>query len=301
MGTTSVAAAGGTVGVRLANWRRYTPNATTDPELPAGESVFEASRSLSVLDHRAVTRVDILEDGTDRTPYRRARYRHEHQRSRHRYQFVYSTFAVPEGGPPPALGDIFALLHSSDAQNVHEDGALPTTTLLFASPRMIIYDPGAETPSSPDERPRVDDQRLIRRAPGISSVDERPQQNDFVLSADADWEPVDATDETVVYETAGRENYTKVVPVAFTAEAVADASHIRATLDRETGRLLELDDHRVVEQQVGDADETRTFTYNVVTEFDRYGEIAVERPGGPVPTPSWDERLAELWSDLLVY
>jgi len=306
-GTVAVGALG-TVGARLTNHRWYDPDPTTDPSLPPSERVFEADRSLSVLDHRAVTTVTVLEDGADRTPYRRARYRYEHERSRHRYRRVYSTFALPEGAPPPVIETVHAQRHAVEVRNAAEadDEDLPVTTLVFFSPGVTVYDPRAETPSGPDERPRVDDgRRTVSRGDGLGRrSDDRPNRRTFVLSPDAEWEVIESGDGTERFETRSRDDYASAVPLATTVD-VEPGSSIVATLDADTGRLLALDDHRVVEQveqgpRGPEGGETRTFSYRVRTRFD-YENVRARMPGGPVPEASPAQRARELWTELLMY
>ena len=303
---TAATVLGGTAGARLTNRRWYDPDPTTDPSLPSGQRVFEADRSLSVLDHRAVTTATVLEDGTDRTPFRRSRYRYEHERSRHRYRYVSSTFAVPEGAPPPVFGHLHARRHAREARNADEADDLPVTTVTFHSPGVAVHAPRAETPADADERPRVDDsEKPVSRARGFGrQPDDRPEPRPtFVLSPDAKWERVEAGEGRERFEIRNRDAYAAVVPVATTADAVEDGSRIRATLEADTGRLRELEDRRVVEQLVGDREDQnwRTFTYRIRTRFDRYGDVRASMPGGPVPEPSAKRRAGELWTELRTY
>lgn len=298
----AAATAGGAAGIRIANIRRYTPEDTVEASLPPGERIFEASRLLYVLDHRSVTRVTVLGDGTDSDPYRRARYRHERQPSRHRYRFVYTTFAAPPGNPPPTFPHLYAFLHNHEATDARDGADRPVTSLGYFSPGRAIYDPSAETPESPADRPHIDgEEGYVNRTLGLGRWDrDAPQFFEFVLTPDVEWERVDETEETVVYRTASREEYAKVPPIAAVARGVAEGSRITATLDRSSGRLLELDEHRVVDQRADD-EGTRRYNYRVTTEFDRYGTAAARPPGGPAPEPSISERLHEYWLDFLLY
>lgn len=305
-----LAAAGGglaagaatTLGVRLSNVRYYDPNGTVAADLPPGERIFAAARLLSVLDHRAVSRVTVLEDGTDSDPYRRSRYRYEWRPSRHRYLFVASTFAPVPGNPPPTRGSIYALLHHTEATDTAADETLPVATVAFASARRTIYDPLCDPPETVDARPRIDDERRrVMRGPGLGqSSDDRPPRPEAVLSAAATWTQTDETETTVTYETDSREDYVAVPPLVTTATAVGDGSTIAATLDRETGRLLELDDRRVVEQETEDG-RLREYTYRIETTVDQYGTVTAPEPDGPVPDASLPDTLEELLSDATLY
>lgn len=291
----------GYLGARIANVRHYAPRDTVDRSLPPGEQIFEAARLLSVLDHRAVTRVTVLDDGTNDEPYEVGRFRHQLQPSRRRYLLAYTTFSVVhEEVPPVAYVPPYSRLHHHEA--TRDDHDLPLTTVAYFSPGTIVYDPTAKTPGSADEHPRVDDSDdRVRRNPGLARTSgERPDLHDYVLTPDVDWEPFDETDETVSYEVTGRDEYVKVPPLGGTATAVHNDSRATATLDRDTGRLLELDERRVIEQPVEDGDR-RWFTYRVWTAFDQYGEATAPMPGGPVPRPSARQYLRERWLDFVTY
>lgn len=291
----------GYLGARIANVRHYAPRETVDDTLGPSERIFEAARLLHVLDHRAVTRVTVLDDGTNDDPYEMGRYRHQFQPSRRRYLLAYTTFAVAnEDAPPVDLFSPHTGLHHYEA--TRDDHDLPVTTVAYFSPGTIVYAPVAETPGSPDEHPRVDDDdRVVRTLGTARSSGVTLGQHDYVLSADVGWEHHDETDETVSYEVTGRAEYAKVPPISALASAVAADSHIAATLDRETGRLLELDERRVIEQPVDGGADRRWYAYQVVTTFDRYGEATARMPDGPVPWPSARQYLRERWLDLLTY
>lgn len=298
----TVAGVGGYLGARVANVRHYAPRETVDEAMVPSERIFEAARLLHVLDHRAVTRVTVLDDGTNDDPYEMGRYRHQMQPSRRRYLLAYTTFAVAnEGAPPVDRFGAHTRYHHHEA--TRDDHDLPVTTVAYLSPGTIVYDPTAETPGSPGEHPRVDDtdDRVVR-APGTArSSDVASQQHDYVLTPDVAWERLEETDETASYEVTGREEYAKVPPLSALASGVGADSRIIATLDRDTGRLLELDERRVVEQPVDGGADRRWYAYRIETTFDRYGEATARMPDGPVPRPSPLEYLRERWLDLVTY
>lgn len=289
----------GYLGARIANVRHYAPGDTVDGSLPPGERIYEAARLLYVLDHRAVTRVTVLDDGSGAEPYEAGRYRHQMQPSRRRYLLAYTTFAVAHpDSPPVSFFGPDARLHYILARRDDQD--LPLTMVAYYSPGTIVYDPTAETPDSPDEHLRVDDSDgRLQRGPGLARTSgDRLELHDYVLTPDVDWERREETNETVTFEVAGRDEYAKVPPLP--GVGVHDDSRATATLDRDSGRLLELDEHRVIEEPVEGGDR-RWFTYRVETTFDRYGEASARMPDGPVPRPSLREYLREKWFDLVTY
>ncbi|QLD88734.1 hypothetical protein HWV07_06660 [Natronomonas salina] len=297
---------GGYVGARLANVRRYAPRETVDDSLPPGERIYEAARLLHVLDHRAVSRVTVLDDGTNADPYRHARYRRDQQRSRHRYLEVYTTYAMPPGMPPAVFPHTTAQSHHARAKNVGPSDP-PLTSVWYFSAGTLIRDPIAETPSSPDDHVELTDEhgRTSRYVPNDGDWIGPSTRSEYVLSPDVNWTLAQETDETVTYEIAGREAYAKVPPIL--VRPTEDCS-ITATIDRETGRLLELDDHRAVEpppealqfEDRSNDDAERRYEYRIVTEFDRYGTATAREPKG-VPRPSTRGRLEELWANLRTY
>lgn len=341
VGAMGAVATGGVVGARLGNVRYYDPDSTASAELSPGERIWRASRLLHVLDHRSITRVTVINDGTDATPYERARYRHEWQPSRRRYRLAYTTSAVVPGNPPPTFPHVQSLIHHHEATRAYDDeSVLPVTTVAYLSPGVILHDPSAETPMPPDDALRVRGaEDSVTRSVGFgrSSHDDL-QLFDFVLTPDASWERVDGatnsdgdsdgdadghddngtdiqhTDSTIVYEISGRDEYAKVAPLPLETVSVAPECRLRVTLDRETGRLLELDDRRVVEQPLSRDPEdptsgpgpdgqygTRQFTYRIRTSFDQYGTATAPMPGGDVPTPSPTDRVRELMAELTTY
>lgn len=292
----------GYLGARITNVRHYAPLETVDDALAPGERIFEAARLLHVLDHRAVTRVTVLDDGMTDDAYEVGRYRHQMQPSRRRHLFAYTTFAVANADVPPVayFGPHTRLHHHEATQDDHD---LPLTTVAYFSPGTIVYDPTAETPGSPDEHLRVNDaDDRVQRGPGLARTSgDRPELHDYVLTPDVAWERLEETDETASYEITDRDEYAKVPPVSTLAGGVGANSRIAATLNRDTGRLLELDERRVVEQPVDGGADRRWFTYRIETRFDRYGEATARMPDGPVPRPSPRNRLRELWLDLTTY
>jgi hypothetical protein len=191
-------------------------------------------------------------------------------------------------------------------------GDFPITHIQYDSPGMAIIDKDAENPESSDDRLEVTNTaRRSRR--GLTRPDPAYYFG-FILTPNAEWTVFDRDDTTVTYELDDRDEYAKVSPLAIETVAVEPESRLRATLDRKTGRLLELEDHRVVEQELASDPEdptaesqqsddygTRRFTYQVQTTFDRYGEATAPMPKGPIPSPSISDRAHELLSEFFIY
>ncbi|WP_434521243.1 hypothetical protein [Halorubrum sp. AS12] len=78
-----------------------------------------------------------------------------------------------------------------------------------------------------------------------------------------------------------------------------DDCWIEVTLDRETGRLRRIVDHRDFEITVEEA-AGQSLTFRIETEFDRYGNTTVRRPAGDVEQ-DLRTRLRGLVFDLLTY
>ena len=300
-------------GVRIANLRYYDPESTVPADLPPGERIYRADRLLNIVDHRSVTTETILDDGTDADPYERARYRHEWEPSRRRYRIAYTAFAHAPGDPPPAFRNLVSMLHHELETMDADPESLPITRIQYMSPGVAVVDRDAETPHSPDDELRVSAD-TVRRSSAVSVLENLSRLFVFILTPDADWIEVDSDDTTVTYELTDREEYAKVPPLAFETVSVDPKSRLRATLDRETGRLLELDDHRVIEQELSSDPEdptaesqpsddygTRMFSYRIKTTFDRYGEATAPMPKGPIPSPSAVDQMRELLSELITY
>jgi hypothetical protein len=126
---------------------------------------------------------------------------------------------------------------------------------------------------------------------------------EFVRPHRASWTERDRTSETVTYELAGADAYSQVVPLYLSPTPVNDTSRIRATLDRDTGRLRQLVDRRDLSVPPERVDDERVdgyrLVYHIETTFDRYGTAtATLPPGASVPLGT---RFRAAMSDLGTY
>ena len=289
----AAATLGGYGTLRVADYRPYE----VDGRLPDGspaERIVAASRGLRALDHRAVTRVTVREDGDADAAYRSARYRRVHEHSRRRHLAAYTTFRVPAGAPGPTASGLLARLHRSYAAN---DPSPPRTSVIHVDDGAVVADWDAPTPGTVDERPRFEGGDVYRSTNGLGV----PGFDEHLLPERTGWHETDADPDegTVRYEVTGPEAYARVVPLLLAVE-VHDGSALRATVDVGTGLLRELADRRVVTKRVRDGDggtTTREFRYDIGTTFDRYGEATAPRPAG-APFASPTGYLRELAADL---
>lgn len=121
-------------------------------------------------------------------------------------------------------------------------------------------------------------------------------------ASEAEWSVVSENASTVVLGIDAHEEYYETRQT-FYARDVHEGSSIRVVVDKESGRVTRMVEHRVatyevtVERADGEYEDVeRTRHYVVVTEFSEYGTVDVERPEG-VGSPT----LPELWRDLLHY
>ena len=307
LGAAATAVAGYSA-VCVADYRPYdSPDRV--PEGPPNERITAANRLLHAVDHRAVTRVTVLADGTGNDPYPSTRYRQVHEHSRRRHLAVFTTLRAPPGRPAPPVDGLYALLHRSYVD--HETESPPWTSVAHVTDGTVLVDWDAATLTGPDDPPRFDGAD-VRRSPTRGG--EAAAFGEHVLPHRATWREstgLDASvgagsgDGTVTYYVDDRDAYARVPPLLM-ADAVHDGSRIAATLDAETGFLRRLLDRRVVTKRVtddeGDA-ATRRFTYRIETTFDRSGEATAPRPDG-APFGDLDEldsRGVELARDLRFY
>lgn len=127
---------------------------------------------------------------------------------------------------------------------------------------------------------------------------------DFIQPHRGEWTETDRTAESVTYDLTDPDTYAAAVPLGPWVRSVASDSRLRATLDRETGRLRRLVDTRdpVVDaiDCDGDGSGTTRLTYRIDTEFDRYGDVSAPRPTGDLPVSAVD-RLKGLAADIDSY
>ncbi|MFC7069092.1 hypothetical protein [Halobaculum lipolyticum] len=300
-------------GVRVADLRPYEPAppaADLDDSATPRERVLAATRHLFAADHRAVTRVTVLDDWTGEAPYRLTRHRELHEHSRRRHTHALTTFGNgmvladrerdgvdPRAASPYATID--ALLHFSDA-TLADPETLPERFVLHVDDGALAYDRDAP-PQSVGEPVTVDG-----GAAGVGAVNDypRPMFGEPIRPHRAPWREHDRSEETVTYELSGADAYARAVPLYTTAGVeIREASRLRATLDRETGRLRRVVDRRAIDANVGvDERDVRSVAMRRETTFDRYGRATAPRPRGSFGDGlGVGERVAALFNDLSAY
>jgi hypothetical protein len=301
------AAAVGTVaygGLRVADVRPY------DPTLPTGETprerIVAAARHRHAEDHRAVTRVRVLDDWTGDAPYDLDVRRQWHEHSRRRHLHALTTFDTPftRSDRISELADrefftphqtLWALLHYSRVFGDRYD--LPLTAVAYLTDGGALYDYDAPTPES--DTVRVSDGE--RRADGVT--DEavvKAVRGEFIRPHRTDWERVDDGGGTVTYRVSGPDAYAQVVPLPFAQFSTFGDCWVEATLDTETGRLRRVVDNRDVVVDGRRDGGGVPVTYRIETTFDRYGRATAPRPAGSADR-SIESRLKGFLYDLATY
>ena len=291
VGTGLATVSGGYAGVRVGDLRPFAP------ALPSGETprerIVAAAAHRYAVDHRARTTVRVERDGTDDAPYESARYeeRHQHSRRRHLHRFV--ALAVPPGVPPLPYHGLPALFHWDDVRDGRS--SLPAGGLLYHTDGLVAFDYRTARPAANPKR---------FGTASVEATDDMPAMfGEFVRPHRASWTERDRTSETVTYELAGADAYSQVVPLYLSPTPVNDTSRIRATLDRDTGRLRQLVDRRDLSVPPERVDDERVdgyrLVYHIETTFDRYGTAtATLPPGASVPLGT---RFRAAMSDLGTY
>lgn len=285
--------------LRVGDVRPYEPELGL-PDGSPNERVVAAARRLHAVDHRALTGVTVLDDGTDESPYRSTRSLRVHEHSRRRHAAVFTTLRVPPGEPAPTTGGLYAHLHNSYAANDGE--SLPSSTVIHVTDGTVLADWTAATPATPYGVPEFDGTDATR---GANYGGRTPTFGEYVLPHRAEWRETTREDGdagTVTYLLDDRDGYAKAPPLTYATE-VHEGSRIAATLDAQTGLLRRLHDHRVVTKRVRDGEggtTTHRFTYRIGTTFDRHGEATAPRPDG-APRGALDTRGVELYEDLRTY
>jgi len=281
-GTSVVGTAGGYGGLRVADIRPY------DPELPTGDSprerIIAAARHRHAADHRAITRVRVLDDWTGEAPYDLDVFRRWYQHSRRRQLRALTTYTAPLARSHP-IGDKlnddmfpyetpFELTHSVRTLDNTEN--LPLTTVHYLTDGKQVYDPDAPVPE--DDTVRVSDAHTTPNSLGHAHESTRI---DFIHPHHTNWTETDESTESVTYRVAGPGAYARVVPLRRTRKLELDDCWIEVTLSRETGRLQRIVDHRdlriAVEETPG-----QSLTFRIETEFDQYGDTTVRQPAGNI-------------------
>lgn len=306
---------------RVADIRPYDPGTPAD-DLGADptprERVLAAVRYLFEADHRSVTRVRMDADWTGETPYPLTRHRELHEHSRRRHTHVLTTFGngvvrldrERDGVDARTLTPyttINAYIHFVDA-TLADPETLPERFVFHVDDGAIAYDRDAPAQAVGD--PVTVDGDDAGTFP-VADFD-RPLFGEPVRPHSASWREHDRDDATVTYRLSGADAYARAVPLPFVpVETVHDDAAVRATLDRDTGRLLRVVDDRHLDVDVGvDRRDVRTVRMRLGTDIDSYGDAAAPRPDGEYGAspqgsflggPALRDRLAALAHDLGTY
>jgi hypothetical protein len=304
-GTAALGAVTGYGGLRVADLRPY------DPALPTGDSprerIVAAARHRHAVDHRAVTRVRVLDDWTGETPYDLDVRRQWHEHSRRRHLHTLTTFATPltrsnrltddaDGEFVTPHQTLWALLHYS---RVSSDGyGLPLTNVLYVTDGTMLYDFDAPTPK--DGTVRISDAHSGASVVAADDVRAEGVRGDFVRPHRTDWTRTGEGDGTVTYRVSGPDAYAQVVPLPFAPVSSFGDCWVEVTLHRETGRLRRVVDNRALVVGLRDGETETSLTYRVETEFDQYGDTTVRRPVGAIDR-TLESRAKSLLFDLATY
>ncbi|WP_434521244.1 hypothetical protein [Halorubrum sp. AS12] len=159
-GTAVVGTASGYGGLRVTDIRPY------DPDLPTGDSprerIVAAAKHRHAADHRAITRVRVLDDWTGEAPYDLDVFRRWYQHSRRRQLRALTTYAAPLARSHPihdelGVEEMFphetVLELDQSVRVVRHPERLPSTTVYYFTDGKAIYDSDAPTPE--DDTVRV--------------------------------------------------------------------------------------------------------------------------------------------------
>jgi len=327
----AAAATAGYAGVRVGDRRPY------DPDPPTGETprerIVAAAAHRFAADHRVVSRAEIRRDWTGEAPYALGVHRqwYEHSRRRHLHAFTaldaplferVTTDEAPSAEFLSPHGNLPAVLHYNRAFGA---ASLPLTYVLHVTDGRLLYDFDAPTPPA---GANADEIRVTgeegRSGVGLRHADDDPAFREYVRPHRAAWERVRDDGDTVTYRVAGPDAYAQVVPLALTAVRGFADPFVEVTLDRETGRLRRVVDHRDVlvdgraagggsdgaapdadGEAGGDAQRdgggpSRRLTYRIETAFDGYGTARAPRPSGDVGADV-ETRVKGFLMDLFTY
>ncbi len=292
-------------GIRVADIRPY------DPALPTGESpraqIIAAARHRHAADHRAVTRVRVLDDWTGEAPYALDIRRLWHKPSRRRQLHTLTTFEtpltrsnrltdVPDREYIAPHQTLWALLHYNRVFN--DNYALPLTNVRYITDGAVIYDHDEPTPAG--NTVRVSDEQSGRFVSGDYERASEPVRRDLIRPHRTDWTRIAADEATVTYRLSGADAYAQAVPLPFAPISGFGDCWIEVTLHRETGRLRRIVDNRAVVIDFQNGVGEWSLTYRIETELNQYGDVRVRRPTGDVDG-GLQSRLRALLFDLVNY
>ena len=304
-GTAALGVATGYGGLRVADIRPY------EPTLPTGDSPREritaAARHRHAVDHRAVTRVRVLDDWTGETPYDLDVRRLWHEHSRRRHLHALTTFSSPLARSSRITDEadreyvaphqtLWALLHYNRVLSDSYD--LPLTNVRYITDGTMLYDFDAPTPEG--GAVHVSDTHSGSVAVADDDGPSEPVRRDFIRPHRTDWTRTAEDDETITYRVSGSDTYAQVVPLPFAPISAFGDCWIEVTLNSETGRLRRIVDNRALVVDLWEGAAEQSLTYRIETEFDQYGDVTVRRPVGNVDR-SLESRARTLLFDLTNY
>lgn len=273
-----LALATGVAAIRIADVHAPHDRPPLDPDADPSTIVADARTDTLELEHRARTRVyRVGPDTGDETLV--GRYLDAYDYGDRQYLASYAVLEAARGGP--GLGYI----HHTFTGFVNNDPG--RWTFMYASDAQTALGYGD-----------ADDAVLDgSAAPATTRTGGRPAYSvahlGHVLMADAsaaDWRVVEETPDRLVLGVDGAETYhVRRIPGV---EAVHEPSHVRLVISKDSGRLVELRERRVVtapmpvESSDGHATRPRRLHYRIVVELDNWGRTDVTRPehvGWPGP------------------
>lgn len=268
----------GAAAIRVADVHAPHDRPPIDPADDPSTIVADARTDTLELDHRARTRVYRVDPDTgDRTLI--GRYLDAYDYDDRQYLASYTTLESARGAP--GMGYV----HHTFTGYVNNDPG--RWTVVYASDAQTAIGYG-------DADEAVLDGTV---APPETRSGGRPAYSvahlGHVLMADAsaaDWRIVEDTPDRLVIGVDGAETY--LVRRMPGVEAVHEPSRVRLVISKDTGRLVELRERRVVtvpmpvETAAGHDTRSRRMHYRVVVELDHWGRTDVVRPehvGWPGP------------------
>jgi hypothetical protein len=276
--------------VRIADVHGPGPAHRISTESPPGEMIDTANEAFQHVDHRTVTRV-YVQSGSERE--RAFAFEHLYDYSDRQYLAqVVNDRTVSSGGSgrpqyTPYSRLFVTRLESSGGTWYLTDGRLVVDD---GSPQQVSI--GQYRFQDADAvRATMDRRASLWQLPYAGNV--------FLQGASAaDWSVVSENESTLVLGIDDHEEYYETRRM-YWATDIHEGSSIRVYIDRVSGRVDRIVEHRIASYRVVGEDGRRVEErrhYVVVTEFSEYGTLDVKQPGG-VGSPT----LAELWWDFLHY
>jgi hypothetical protein len=289
-----LALGGVAAGVRLADVGHPDPAPTVDTDQQPRQVVQDAGRVLSVMDHRLVTRVYVSDPDAAGGRYHRATYRNVRSFGDRQHLAVYRTHRrvldTDDEFVPTQFHAFGAFLHTGTVRE-------PGTSVLYATDGGLTSEFGIEGAST-EPGAGVPALREAQHSPDADPEDLAEVFGDPFLPHDATWRVTNRTDEAITYGIDEPYAQFETRPTWGVAD-VLNGSHIRVTIDRETGRLEHISEERVLVYETtrrGPGGRVRSverrFHFVVETAVDRYGTADPARPAGAAPT--WRQVLSDL-------